>query len=423
MPESPLLILTAIGIASFLECLAFVGVLVPGVVVLFSLAALANAQDISVIAVLCFAAAGGFIGDIVSFNIGKHLLPELMKRPKFSQYDSWIEQGSWFIGKWGWLSVIVGRFLGPIRPIIPLTAGALGMKPRLFFTLSFFTCLAWAPAYLLPGYFTGELSELWKLQPLDIRSLLNYLLTALAICLFTVTIYHHMHPEKMHVRGWITHRQSKHWPIAPLALLLLSSTAFLVIWAARPLNADSLFENWSHSWLHIQPLTRYMYAIASLAEARLMTLNLGVVLLWLILINRYSVTVMIITGYLMLLAATTLISNPAASNALGPAAGLSSFTFFSGILANLYNSAQSGLKRWPAYLAASLATTVVATSILWLGQLPLSTIGLSIFLSVAMAATVRTTWRMTGIHYEAPISKVLLTLIGMMNIAALVLGS
>src|SRR6185312_4013462 len=43
------------------------------------------------------------------------------------------------------------RFVPPIRAFVPITAGALGMRPILFFGVNVPAVFAWALAHVLPG--------------------------------------------------------------------------------------------------------------------------------------------------------------------------------------------------------------------------------------------------------------------------------
>jgi len=52
-------------------------------------------------------------------------------------------------------SVVVGRFIGPVRPVIPLVAGAMGMQLPLFLAVNVSSALLWSPVYILPGYLLG----------------------------------------------------------------------------------------------------------------------------------------------------------------------------------------------------------------------------------------------------------------------------
>ena len=49
-----------------------------------------------------------------------------------------------------------GRFIGPIRPLMPLVAGAMNMPAGLFVPVNLASALLWAPVYILPGYMAGR---------------------------------------------------------------------------------------------------------------------------------------------------------------------------------------------------------------------------------------------------------------------------
>ena len=60
-------------------------------------------------------------------------------------------QSEAFFHRWGALAVFLARFVPPIRAFVPITAGALGMSPPLFYTINILAILLWAPAHVLPG--------------------------------------------------------------------------------------------------------------------------------------------------------------------------------------------------------------------------------------------------------------------------------
>jgi len=60
-------------------------------------------------------------------------------------------QSEAFFHRWGTLAVLFARFVPPIRAFVPVTAGALGMPPMLFFGVNITAVLAWALAHVLPG--------------------------------------------------------------------------------------------------------------------------------------------------------------------------------------------------------------------------------------------------------------------------------
>jgi membrane protein DedA with SNARE-associated domain len=57
-----------------------------------------------------------------------------------------------FFYRYGFLAVLIGRFLGPVRSVIPTVAGAMGMPQVRFQLANVLSAAAWMPALLAPGY-------------------------------------------------------------------------------------------------------------------------------------------------------------------------------------------------------------------------------------------------------------------------------
>jgi len=55
---------------------------------------------------------------------------------------------------------LFGRFVGPVRPVIPAVAGMMQMPAGRFLAVNVASALVWAPAYLLPGIAFGASLEL-----------------------------------------------------------------------------------------------------------------------------------------------------------------------------------------------------------------------------------------------------------------------
>ena len=62
-----------------------------------------------------------------------------------------VAQSEAFFHRWGALAVFFARFVPPIRAFVPVTAGALGMSPPMFYAVNIPAILLWAPAHVLPG--------------------------------------------------------------------------------------------------------------------------------------------------------------------------------------------------------------------------------------------------------------------------------
>lgn len=152
----PLAVLALVFVISCAESLAVIGLLVPGVGLLLAISAVSGQAQLNIYALLLAGVLGAIVGDGLSFLLGRWFRPSLPSWSVFRKHPHWLNDGETFFTRYGGLSIFFGRFIGPLRPFIPLTAGMLGMSKRLFFTLNVLSALLWAPVYLLPGYFAGE---------------------------------------------------------------------------------------------------------------------------------------------------------------------------------------------------------------------------------------------------------------------------
>lgn len=145
---------------AFSESVAIFGLLVPGVVLMFGFGALIAAGALEFWPVFWWAVAGAVAGDGLSFWFGRRFQNQLRGFWPFSRHPQTLQRGIDFFQRYGGKSVAIGRFFGPVRAVIPLVAGMLGMAPGRFIVANLLSALAWAPAYLLPGVVLGASLEL-----------------------------------------------------------------------------------------------------------------------------------------------------------------------------------------------------------------------------------------------------------------------
>ncbi len=132
-----------------------VGIFVPGVVLLFGVTAVAGSGVLGPWTTLAVGFVGAVIGDALSYWIGRYLHDDVRRLGPFARHPQWIDNGERFFERHGGKSIFLGRFVGPIRPFIPMVAGMLDMSWRRFLFTNLISALVWAPAYLLPGYLLG----------------------------------------------------------------------------------------------------------------------------------------------------------------------------------------------------------------------------------------------------------------------------
>ena len=148
-----------LGLAIFLlamgECLAVVGLLVPGTVLLFGLAVLAGSGVLTLWHTLLLAFAGGLFGDLLSYLLGRNRHQSIRGLPYLREHPQWLGAAEKYFQRYGVVSLLVGRFIGPLRPLLPMVAGMLDMPFLRFLLVSLLASAGWAVAYLLPGWTAG----------------------------------------------------------------------------------------------------------------------------------------------------------------------------------------------------------------------------------------------------------------------------
>ncbi len=150
----------AVFFIALVESLAVVGLVIPGVAMMFAVGALIGASVLPFASICLWATAGAIFGDSLSFWVGRYFQLELRHFWPFRSYPWMIDRGVRFFHAYGGRSLIFGRFFGPVRGVIPLVVGMLDMPVGRFLVISIFSATIWAPAYLLPGMVFGASLEL-----------------------------------------------------------------------------------------------------------------------------------------------------------------------------------------------------------------------------------------------------------------------
>ena len=156
LSQNPEYIFITVFIVALCESLAVVGIIVPGVGLITAASIMAGNLQLDVFLLLVCAITGAFIGDVASFYLGRFFQPNLPNIWPFKQHPSWINNGHDFFAQHGGKSIFFGRFIGPIRPFIPMVAGMMAMPQNYFMLLNGLSAIAWGLVYLLPSYYLGE---------------------------------------------------------------------------------------------------------------------------------------------------------------------------------------------------------------------------------------------------------------------------
>lgn len=139
-------------ILGFAESIVFLSLLVPSTVLFLAIGGLHQAAGGHFVPLWLAAASGAFIGDVISYAIGRYFRNDVGGIWPFSRKPEWYVLARAFFQRWGMLGVIGSKFLGMMRPFVPVVAGAAMMRWPLFLAASAISCLMWAGVFLGPGH-------------------------------------------------------------------------------------------------------------------------------------------------------------------------------------------------------------------------------------------------------------------------------
>lgn len=142
----------------FAESIALVSLFVPSTILFLGIGTAHSAAGGAFVPIWLAGAAGAVLGDIVSYLVGRIFKNDVHKVWPFTRFPDVLPKGRAMFERWGVLSVIGGKFLGMLRPFIPVVAGMMDMPWLLFLLASIVSSLMWAGVFLAPGY---GLSLLW----------------------------------------------------------------------------------------------------------------------------------------------------------------------------------------------------------------------------------------------------------------------
>ena len=250
---------------SFCESLAVIGTIVPGSLAMTAIGILAGSGVMRIDLTLIAAILGAIAGDSASFLLGYLFRDRISNIWPFTRYPHWIAYGKAFFDRWGSASVLIGRFFGPMRSIIPVIAGMLHMKQWQFLIANTLSAIGWSVLYVCPGILIGaastELSTkstsrlfgllvvtlvlIWMVGVL-IKWLMTRVPPLLRFYLNACWVWLKRHPRYRYLAHILPPiSESNHYPTAGLSLLLLlSSFVFLLIIAL--LYHGSVVTNLNH---------------------------------------------------------------------------------------------------------------------------------------------------------------------------------
>lgn len=154
--HNPFFAYITIFLISLSESLVVIGLIVPGIAIMSIIGALVGSGHINLWPTMIAAILGAVVGDGLSYYIGACFQDRIRTWYIFKKFPNMITKCENFFTKHGGKSIVIGRFVGPVRPMIPAVAGMMKMPASYFYTVNIISAIFWAPVYLLPGMLFGN---------------------------------------------------------------------------------------------------------------------------------------------------------------------------------------------------------------------------------------------------------------------------
>lgn len=154
LPDGPLFAAT-LGTLALVEGIVGLGLIVPGAILTVFGGFLVYHGKGDLPTVLAVTSLGAILGDIVSYLLGARFSSYLWGRGLLKRHVDLLLKAQAYFYAHGGKSVFFGRFIGPLRGLVPFIAGAARMRPLPFLGWAVVSGLLWGIGYPGLGYLGG----------------------------------------------------------------------------------------------------------------------------------------------------------------------------------------------------------------------------------------------------------------------------
>ncbi|MGD9671425.1 MAG: DedA family protein [Hyphomicrobiaceae bacterium] len=137
---------------AFAESIVVASSFAPATLIFLTVGALEGAANGPLLPLILAGALGAMAGDLVSFGLGLRFYPNLRRSWPLDRHPRLIARGRHFMSRWGLAAIGISKLSGPLRPLIPMMAGASRMPRFKFLAASAASSLVWASLTLVPPY-------------------------------------------------------------------------------------------------------------------------------------------------------------------------------------------------------------------------------------------------------------------------------
>jgi len=141
------------------DAVIILGAIVPALPLLIAVGVLIGMDQVHGPYALACTALGAFVGDGLSYWVGRRWGQRLFTIWPFQRYPQLLIRGQLLFSRNAFKSILIARYVGAIRPFVPAVAGMAHMPVLRYVQASGLACLSWATLFLLPGWMLGQAYE------------------------------------------------------------------------------------------------------------------------------------------------------------------------------------------------------------------------------------------------------------------------
>lgn len=413
----------------FLEALAVVGSVIPGAILMPTLGFLIGSSVIPVGSTFLFALCGAFCGDYLSYLLGVHFQSKIHRLWPFSRHPKLLDRSEEYFRNHGGKSIFLGRFIGPMRAMIPMVAGMMKMRQSRFILAAIPSGAIWVALYLFPGVLLGALSL--ELPPKAATKFTLYVLLAAILVWILCWLLKHFFMRVCNLldivikKTWeyLQRNKATHWftslladPREPdnhsqLTLLILAAlcavifvTIFVHLLTKGVLTSLNEPLYYLLTSLRLPILDHLMVAATLFGDEKTLLLAATIIFVWMIAkrywyiaVHWFALVALCVAGISELKKIIFSPRPPIVAAALHTSSFPSGHTALTitlfGFLAVIIARELPVAKRRMAYYVAALLTVIVGFSRLYLGAHWLSDVFGSVFLGLTIVLLVTVAYR------------------------------
>tara|TARA_B100001057_G_scaffold93009_1_gene89358 strand:+ start:27 stop:530 length:504 start_codon:yes stop_codon:yes gene_type:complete len=138
---------------AFLESFILSGVIISSAILFSICIFIYNTELLPLFYIVPVAVLGAHLGDMTGFLFGKTIGPQLLSTKVMVKREKLITRAQKFLEKTGSYTVILGRFIPAVRPIVPFLLGVSDLKLVRFYIADLIACIFWGIAlgFLVTG--------------------------------------------------------------------------------------------------------------------------------------------------------------------------------------------------------------------------------------------------------------------------------